>query len=35
LPAKLSREGYFETIPDLVVEIRSKNDTTPEIETKV
>jgi len=29
LPAKYSREGYLETIPKLVVEIRSKNDTLP------
>ena len=35
LPAKYSREGYLETIPKLVVEIRSKNDTLPEIESKV
>jgi Uma2 family endonuclease len=26
LPLKRSREGYLETIPDLVVEVRSKND---------
>jgi Uma2 family endonuclease len=26
LPVKLSKEGYLETIPELVVEIRSKND---------
>lgn len=35
LPAKYSREGYLETIPKLVVEIRSKNDTLPELESKV
>ncbi len=35
LPAKYSREGYLETIPGLIVEIRSKNDTMPEIESKV
>ena len=35
LPARYSREGYLETIPKLVVEIRSKNDTLPEIESKV
>ena len=28
LPLQESAEGYFETIPDLVVEIRSKNDTS-------
>jgi Uma2 family endonuclease len=27
LPIRLSREGYLETIPDLVVEVRSPNDT--------
>src|SRR4051812_32092986 len=35
LPAKLAPEGYLETIPDLVAEVRSKNDTTPEVESKV
>jgi Uma2 family endonuclease len=35
LPVRYSREGYLETIPKLVVEIRSKNDTLPEIESKV
>ena len=35
LPARYTREGYLETIPKLVVEIRSKNDATPEIESKV
>jgi len=35
LPAKKTPEGYLETIPKLVVEIRSKNDTLPEIESKV
>ena len=35
LPAKYSREGYLETIPKLVVEIRCKNDTHPEVESKV
>jgi Uma2 family endonuclease len=35
LPVRLSPEGYLETIPDLVVEVRSKNDTQPEIEHKV
>jgi Uma2 family endonuclease len=35
LPIRLSREGYLETIPDLVVEVRSKNDTQPEIDAKV
>jgi Uma2 family endonuclease len=35
LPVRLSPEGYLETIPDLVVEVRSKNDTQPEIDYKV
>src|SRR5262249_13163677 len=35
LPLRLSPEGYLETIPDLVVEVRSKNDTQPEIDHKV
>jgi len=35
LPARLSPEGYLDTIPDLVVEVRSKNDTQPEIDHKV
>ena len=34
LPVKMSREGYLATIPDLVVEIRSKNDTLAELERK-
>ena len=35
LPVRLTREGYLETIPKLVVEIRSKSDTLAEIESKV
>ncbi len=35
LPVRESREGYLETIPDLVVEIRSKNDTTAHFDGKV
>ena len=35
LPSRISSEGFLETIPELVVEIRSKNDTKAEIETKV
>jgi Uma2 family endonuclease len=35
LPAKHSPEGYLLTIPALVVEVRSKNDTQPEIDAKV
>jgi Uma2 family endonuclease len=35
LPMNLSTEGYLETIPDLVVEVRSKNDTEPAVERKV
>jgi Uma2 family endonuclease len=34
LPQKLSPEGFLETIPDLVVEVRSKNDTMAELERK-
>jgi Uma2 family endonuclease len=34
LPVKLSPEGYLETIPELVVEIRSKNDFRPDIAAK-
>jgi Uma2 family endonuclease len=35
LPAREAPEGYLETIPQLVVEVRSKNDTVTEIATKV
>ena len=35
LPAREVKEGYLETIPELVIEIRSKNDTTTEINEKV
>jgi Uma2 family endonuclease len=35
LPARESPEGYLESIPELIVEIRSKNDSTSEIATKV
>jgi len=35
LPLRRSSEGYLLTIPELVVEVRSKNDTGPEIEEKV
>ena len=31
----MTPEDFLETIPKLVVEIRSKNDTMPEIESKV
>jgi Uma2 family endonuclease len=34
LPVKRSKEGYLETIPEVVVEIRSKNDTKREIQKK-
>jgi Uma2 family endonuclease len=34
LPLKKSREGYLETIPDLVVEVRSKNDSLKYIQRK-
>ena len=35
LPARESPEGYLETIPELVVEVRSKNDTAAEVSGKV
>src|SRR4029453_14079913 len=35
LPLRLSPEGYLETIPDLVVEVVSKNDTRPYTRRKV
>ena len=35
LPPRLSVEGYLETIPELIVEVRSKNDTWAEIRRKV
>lgn len=35
LPPRLTPEGYLETIPEIVVEVRSKNDTGPEVVAKV
>jgi Uma2 family endonuclease len=35
LPERLSKEGYLENVPELVVEVRSKNDTGPELAAKV
>jgi Uma2 family endonuclease len=35
LPVRRSKEGYLETIPEIVVEVRSKNDTKREIQAKV
>ena len=35
LPLRRSPEGYLETIPELVVEIRSPNDSDPEVQAKV
>jgi Uma2 family endonuclease len=35
LPVRKSPEGYLETIPELVVEVRSKNDTVAYLERKV
>ena len=35
LPVRRSPEGYLETIPDLVVEVMSPNDTRPEVQRKV
>lgn len=34
LPARRSPEGYLESIPELVVEVRSPNDTGPEVVAK-
>jgi len=34
LPIRRSAEGYLETIPDLIVEVRSKNDSLPAMERK-
>jgi Uma2 family endonuclease len=34
LPVRTSREGYLETIPELVVEVRSKNDSMAELLAK-
>jgi Uma2 family endonuclease len=35
LPIRMSPEGYLETIPDLVTEVRSKNDRPTEVADKV
>lgn len=35
LPVRLSPEGWVETIPAIVTEIRSKNDTNPKVADKV
>ena len=35
LPVRESPEGYLETIPDLVVEVRSKNDSRVHLDRKV
>jgi Uma2 family endonuclease len=35
LPLRYSTEGYLETIPELTIEVRSKNDTWAEIRRKV
>ena len=34
-PLKHSKEGYLETIPKLAVEVKSENDSWPEVESKV
>ena len=34
LPVRRSKEGYLETIPEIVVEVRSKNDTSNEVRAK-
>lgn len=35
LPVRTSPEGYLETIPEIVVEVRSKNDSIPKLQRKV
>ncbi|HEX4590704.1 MAG TPA: Uma2 family endonuclease, partial [Gemmataceae bacterium] len=35
LPIRTSREGYLETIPDLIGEVRSKNDRPAKVADKV
>jgi Uma2 family endonuclease len=35
LPPRLSPEGYLVTVPQLIVEVRSKNDTQVEVDAKV
>ncbi|HEX3149253.1 MAG TPA: Uma2 family endonuclease [Gemmataceae bacterium] len=35
LPLRRSTEGYLETIPELVVEVRSPNDSGPAVQSKV
>lgn len=34
LPVRMSPEGYLETIPELIVEVRSKNDSVAELRAK-
>ncbi|MGL4550116.1 MAG: Uma2 family endonuclease, partial [Gemmataceae bacterium] len=34
LPPQLSAEGYFTTMPDLAVEVRSRNDTLADLQRK-
>jgi Uma2 family endonuclease len=34
LPPKVSKEGFLESMPEIVVEVRSKNDTMPRIRVK-
>lgn len=34
LPVRMSPEGYLETIPELIVEVRSKNDSVTELRAK-
>jgi Uma2 family endonuclease len=35
LPIRQSPEGYLETIPELILEVMSKNDSVPAVESKV
>ena len=34
LPVRLSKEGYLETIPEIVIEVRSKNDSMNKVRAK-
>jgi Uma2 family endonuclease len=34
LPVNRSKEGYLEKVPEIVIEVRSKNDTSPEVAAK-
>ncbi len=34
LPVKYTREGYIDTLPEIIVEVKSKNDTDPKFRSK-